>query len=104
MLKNLSRRKSFPSFKQLFKDDDNNSEDRVPKGYVAVMVGDKKESERAKLFFIHVDMFKKACLVELLKMAADEFGYEHQGGVLQIPCDAAAFIKMVKQTSRWRPN
>lgn len=63
--------------------------DVVPKGYIPVLVG--KEMER---FMVHTKLFKHPCFIGLLEMAAQEFGYKHEG-VLRIPCDVDCFRSVI---------
>lgn len=66
----------------------------VPKGCVPVLVGiSEKEMER---FAIHIKVFKHPYMLELLEMAAQEFGYK-QPGILRIPCDVGYFQRIMDQ-------
>lgn len=66
-------------------------EERVPKGYVPILVGKDEIMER---FHVHVKLFSDPCIVVLLDMAADELGYK-QEGVLRIPCDTDHFRRVI---------
>lgn len=68
----------------------------VPKGYVPVLVG--WSEERMERFVIHIKLFKHPCMLALLKMAEEEFGYE-QPGVLNIPCDVGFFQRVIDMIS-----
>jgi len=70
-------------------------EQRVAKGYVPVVVGVGEEVER---FVVSVKLFRHQCMVSLLEMAAQEFGFE-QKGVLRIPCDVQHFRRVLQQIS-----
>ncbi|KAH7654455.1 Small auxin-up RNA protein [Dioscorea alata] len=61
----------------------------LPKGYIPVLVG--KEMER---FMVHTKLFRHPCFIGLLEMAAQEFGYKHEG-VLRIPCDVDCFRSVI---------
>ncbi|KAL2328110.1 hypothetical protein Fmac_021537 [Flemingia macrophylla] len=53
----------------------------VPKGYIAVYVGDKM-----RRFLIPVSYMNQPSFQELLRLAEEEFGYDHPTGGLTIPC------------------
>ncbi|KAF1873821.1 hypothetical protein Lal_00029527 [Lupinus albus] len=53
----------------------------VPKGYVAVYVG-----EKMKRFVIPITYLNQSSFQELLSEAEEEFGYDHPMGGLRIPC------------------
>ncbi|XP_057748380.1 auxin-induced protein 6B-like [Arachis stenosperma] len=55
----------------------------VPKGYLAVYVGDKM-----RRFVIPVCYLNQSSFQELLNQAEEEFGYEHPTGGLKIPCNS----------------
>ncbi|KAK1279397.1 hypothetical protein QJS04_geneDACA018872 [Acorus gramineus] len=65
----------------------------VPSGYVPMMVGSGREEEMER-FMVHTELFKHPCIVILLEMAAEEFGYEQQG-ILKIPCDVEHFRSVI---------
>ncbi|KAK8942871.1 hypothetical protein KSP39_PZI009139 [Platanthera zijinensis] len=64
-----------------------------PPGYLPVLVGGAEEAASER-FFVRVKLLKEANIVELLEMAASEFGYRQQG-VLRIPCTIQHFINTV---------
>ena len=68
----------------------------VPKGCVAVYVGEKQKNR----FVIPVSYLNQPLFQELLNQAEEEFGYEHpiMGG-LTIPCSKDVFLDI---TSRLR--
>jgi SAUR family protein len=53
----------------------------VPKGYLAVYVGEKQ-----KRFVIPVSYLNQPLFQNLLSQAEEEFGYDHPMGGLTIPC------------------
>ncbi|KAI4323758.1 hypothetical protein L6164_023339 [Bauhinia variegata] len=53
----------------------------VPKGYLAVYVG-----EKMKRFVIPLSYLNQPAFQDLLSQAEDEFGYDHPMGGLTIPC------------------
>ena len=66
----------------------------VPKGYLAVCVG-----EELKRFAIPTDYLGRPAFHILLRDAEEEFGF-HQTGVLRIPCEVSVFediLKMVEE-------
>ncbi|MED6181386.1 hypothetical protein PIB30_018891 [Stylosanthes scabra] len=58
----------------------------VPKGYLAVYVGEKQ-----KRFMIPVSYLNQPSFQDLLSQAEEEFGYDHPMGGLTIPCSEDAF-------------
>lgn len=72
----------------------NASTSTVPKGYLAVCVG-----EELKRFVIPTDYLSHQAFHILLREAEEEFGFQ-QTGVLRIPCEVTVFesiLKMVEQ-------
>ncbi|RYR22678.1 hypothetical protein Ahy_B03g067982 [Arachis hypogaea] len=61
----------------------------VPKGYLAVYVG-----EKMKRFVIPVSYLNQPLFQELLNQAEEEFGYDHPMGGLTIPCSEDAFLDL----------
>jgi len=59
----------------------------VPKGYLAVYVG-----EEMKRFLIPVAFLNEPLFQELLSQAQEEFGYCHPMGGLTIPCKEDVFL------------
>ncbi|KAE9597945.1 putative small auxin-up RNA [Lupinus albus] len=59
----------------------------VPKGYVAVYVG-----EKMKRFVIPITYLNQSSFQELLSEAEEEFGYDHPMGGLRIPCQEDVFL------------
>ncbi|XP_047330116.1 auxin-induced protein X15-like [Impatiens glandulifera] len=62
----------------------------VPKGHVAVYVG---ESER-KRYVVPVSYLNHPLFQDLLSKAEEEFGFDHPMGGLTIPCREEDFIHM----------
>ncbi|KAK2381580.1 auxin-induced protein 15A [Trifolium repens] len=58
----------------------------VPKGYVAVYVGEKQ-----KRFVIPISYLNQPSFQDLLSQAEEEFGYDHPMGGLTIPCPEDVF-------------
>ncbi|OAY52393.1 auxin-induced protein 15A [Manihot esculenta] len=63
----------------------------VPKGYLAVYVGEKQR----KRFVIPVSYLNKPSFQDLLIQAEEEFGYDHPMGGLTIPCCENMFIDVI---------
>ncbi|KAK7312267.1 hypothetical protein VNO77_36019 [Canavalia gladiata] len=58
----------------------------VPKGYLAVYVGEKQ-----KRFLIPISYLNQPSFQDLLSQAEEEFGYDHPMGGLTIPCSEDVF-------------
>ncbi|KAL9684778.1 hypothetical protein QQ045_022219 [Rhodiola kirilowii] len=65
----------------------------VPKGYFAVYVGEN----RRKRFMVPISYLKHPSFQILLKLAEEEFGFNHPVGGLMIPCREEAFITLTSQ-------
>ncbi|XP_028781312.1 auxin-responsive protein SAUR71-like [Neltuma alba] len=63
----------------------------VPKGYLAVCVG-----EELKRFIIPTEYLGHQAFHMLLREAEEEFGFQ-QTGVLRIPCEVSAFESILKR-------
>ncbi|XP_050233794.1 auxin-induced protein 15A-like [Mercurialis annua] len=63
----------------------------VPKGYVAVYVGEQLEKTR---FVVPISYLNHPSFQDLLHQAEQEFGFNHPMGGLTIPCDEDAFINL----------
>jgi len=59
----------------------------VPKGYLAVYVG-----EKMKRFVIPISYLKQTSFQELLSQAEEQFEYDHPMGGLTIPCREDIFL------------
>ncbi|KAI5586921.1 hypothetical protein Peur_046438 [Populus x canadensis] len=66
------------------------SSNAVPKGYLAVGVG-----EEQKRFIIPTEYLSHPAFLILLREAEEEFGFQ-QAGVLRIPCEVAVFESILK--------
>ena len=75
------RRSSFSASQSSIK------EMEVPKGFLAVYVGQKM-----KRFLIPVSLLNEPLFQELLSQAEEEFGYCHSMGGLTIPCKEDVFL------------
>ncbi|XP_057748381.1 indole-3-acetic acid-induced protein ARG7-like [Arachis stenosperma] len=66
----------------------------VPKGYLAVYVGDKMRRFLIPVYYLNQPLFQ-----ELLSQSEEEFGYDHPTGGLTIPCSEDAFLNLTCQLS-----
>ncbi|QCD88655.1 auxin-induced protein 15A-like [Vigna unguiculata] len=64
----------------------------VPKGYLAVYVG-----EKMKRFMIPVSFLNQPSFQDLLSQAEEEFGYDHPLGGLTIPCGEDVFLDITSR-------
>jgi len=64
----------------------------VPKGYVAVYVGEKQ-----KRFVIPISYLNQPLFQDLLSQSAEEFGYDHPTGGLTIPCNENVFQRITSR-------
>ncbi|KAL5785805.1 hypothetical protein ACOSQ2_008197 [Xanthoceras sorbifolium] len=74
--------------------DSSSNSTSVPKGYLAVCVG-----EEMKRFIIPTEYLSHQAFHILLREAEEEFGFQ-QAGVLRIPCEVSVFetiLKMVEE-------
>ncbi|KAK8582406.1 hypothetical protein V6N13_069184 [Hibiscus sabdariffa] len=62
----------------------------VPKGYFAVYVGESQK----KRFIVPVSLLNNPSFQELLRVAEEEFGFNHPMGGLTIPCREEVFIDL----------
>ncbi|WVZ01652.1 hypothetical protein V8G54_022458 [Vigna mungo] len=62
----------------------------VPKGHLAVYVGDKM-----RRFMIPVSYLNQSSFQQLLSQSEEEFGYDHPTGGLTIPCKEDEFINVI---------
>ncbi|KAI5423733.1 hypothetical protein KIW84_030100 [Lathyrus oleraceus] len=64
----------------------------VPKGYLAVYVG-----EKMKRFVIPMSYLNQPSFQDLLDAAEEEFGYDHPMGGLTIPCTQDVFLHITSR-------
>ncbi|PRQ22027.1 putative small auxin-up RNA [Rosa chinensis] len=64
----------------------------VPKGHVAVYVGEQIEKKR---YVVSVSYLNHLSFKDLLKRAEDEFGFNHPMGGLTIPCREETFFDLI---------
>ncbi|GAU22103.1 hypothetical protein TSUD_310070 [Trifolium subterraneum] len=64
----------------------------VPKGYLAVYVGDEM-----KRFVIPMSYLNQTSFQDLLSRAEEEFGYDHPMGGLTIPCTEDDFLHITSR-------
>ncbi|XP_056855253.1 auxin-induced protein X15-like [Raphanus sativus] len=65
----------------------------VPKGYMAVYVGERK----MKRFVVPISYLNQPSFQDLLRRAEEEFGYDHPMGGLTIPCSEETFIDLASR-------
>ncbi|WZZ76747.1 hypothetical protein YC2023_088117 [Brassica napus] len=66
---------------------------RVPKGHVAVYVGE--EMENKKRFVVPISYLNHPSFQGLLNRAEEEFGFNHPIGGLTIPCREETFVGLL---------
>ncbi|KAL5055594.1 hypothetical protein RYX36_036276 [Vicia faba] len=64
----------------------------VPKGYLAVYVGDNM-----RRFVIPISYLNQSLFQELLNEVEEEFGYDHPMGGLTIPCSEDEFLNLTSR-------
>ena len=67
----------------------------VPKGYLAVYVG-----EKMKRFVIPISYLSQPSFQDMLSEAEEEFGYDHPMGGLTIPCSEDVFQSTTSHLNR----
>ncbi|QCD88680.1 SAUR family protein [Vigna unguiculata] len=67
----------------------------VPKGYIAVYVGEKQTR-----FVIPISYLNQPSFQDLLSQAEEEFGYNHPTGGLTIPCSEDVFQHIASRLNR----
>ncbi|VAH35553.1 auxin-responsive protein SAUR71-like [Triticum dicoccoides] len=65
---------------------------KVPAGHVPVEVG--AEGEETERFLVPAELLGRPPIAELLRRAAQEYGYARRGP-LRIPCPVAAFRRLL---------
>jgi len=91
------------SLKSDYNDDDDDGDESlapfdVPEGFLAVYVG--KERQR---FVISANYLKHHMFKVLLEKSAEEYGFEHKGG-LPIACEVAAFEHLLWNIKAQNPG
>lgn len=66
----------------------------VPKGHMAVYVGDDRQEEEKHRFVVPIRYLKHPLFQHLLRLAEEEYGFEHPMGRLTIPCTQSAFLSI----------
>ncbi|MBA0704909.1 hypothetical protein Golax_017133, partial [Gossypium laxum] len=62
----------------------------VPKGYIAVYVGESQK----KRFIVPISFLNQSSFKKLLSIAEEEFGFNHPMGGLTIPCREEVFVDL----------
>ncbi|GJU81695.1 small auxin-up RNA [Tanacetum coccineum] len=65
----------------------------VPKGYLAVYVGE----DQRKRFVVPLSYLDQPLFQELLRRSEEDFGFNHPMGGLTIPCHEEAFVHLTNQ-------
>ncbi|KAG2241900.1 hypothetical protein Bca52824_096256 [Brassica carinata] len=68
--------------------------DHVPKGHMAVYVGEQTEKEK-KRFVVPISFLNDPSFREFLSRAEEEFGFDHPMGGLTLPCREEVFIDLI---------
>lgn len=68
----------------------------VPKGYVAVYVGEQEK----KRFVIPISFLKQPSFQDLLNQAEEEYGFDHPMSGLIIPCREDVFVTLTSRLNR----
>ncbi|KAJ4716705.1 Auxin-responsive protein [Melia azedarach] len=79
--------------KQILKLQAKNQSGGVPKGHVAVYVGELQK----KRFVVPISYLNHPSFADLLNRAEEEFGFNHPMGGLTIPCREDAFISITSK-------
>ncbi|AES89366.2 putative small auxin-up RNA [Medicago truncatula] len=79
--------------KQIFKSTSTQQQSNVPKGHIAVYVGELQK----KRFVVPISYLNHPTFLDLLSSVEEEFGYNHPMGGLTIPCKEDAFINLTSQ-------
>jgi len=66
----------------------------VPKGYLAVYVG-----EKMKRFVIPISYLNQSSFQELLNQSVEQFEYDHPMGGLTVPCSEEIFLDITSHLS-----
>ncbi|KAL4572921.1 hypothetical protein LXL04_019709 [Taraxacum kok-saghyz] len=81
--------RSFRKLKSLLT---NKCQSDVPKGHLAVYVGDVHK----RRFVVPISYLDKPLFQELLRYSEDEFGFDHPMGGLTISCHEDAFVELTE--------
>lgn len=65
-----------------------NQQKSVPKGHIAVYVGDDEKTTR---HVVPLSFLRHPCFLDLLRRAEEEFEFNHPMGGLTIPCTEQIF-------------
>nr|DAD47008.1 TPA_asm: hypothetical protein HUJ06_016945 [Nelumbo nucifera] len=68
----------------------NQSRKEVPKGHIAVYIGEKQ-----KRFVVPISYLSHPLFQDLLNKAEEEFGFDHPMGGLTIPCNENYFMDLI---------
>lgn len=71
----------------------NNKSSDVPRGHIAVYVGEVQR----KRFTVPISFLNHPSFQDLLARAEEEFGYDHPMGGLTLPCQEEAFIDITSR-------
>lgn len=71
------------------------SNNNVPKGHVAVYVGETIQKKTR--FVVPISYLNHPSFMDMLNRAEEEFGFNHPMGGLTIPCKEEAFINLTSQ-------
>ncbi|KAK8613716.1 hypothetical protein V6N13_101473 [Hibiscus sabdariffa] len=66
----------------------------VPKGYIAVYVG---ETNQKKRFVVPISLLNQPSFRQLLSIAEEEYGFNHPMGGLTIHCKEEVFIDLTSR-------
>ncbi|KAL1215708.1 Auxin-responsive protein SAUR20 [Cardamine amara subsp. amara] len=64
----------------------------VPKGHIAVYVGEQVEKKR---FVVPISFVNHPLFIEFLNRAEEECGFHHSMGGLTIPCREESFLNLI---------
>ncbi|KAK9667190.1 hypothetical protein RND81_14G239800 [Saponaria officinalis] len=71
----------------------NKSQRGVPKGHLAIYVGDYTKDK--KRYVVPLSCLSHPAFQDLLSLAEQEFGFHHPEGGLTIPCDEETFRRVM---------
>lgn len=73
-----------------------NSQQGVPKGHVAVYVGEDMDKKR---YVVPLSYLNHPLFQDLLSRSEEEYGFSHPMGGLTIPCEEDMFVDLIGQLS-----